>query len=327
MPLAFSEPQLLWLLPVALIVGFLSRRRWQPLARQAIYHPQAALLARLGRASSSSPSPLLVAAILLALLAISGPYWRGLSTTEPTLARNIMLAIDVSGSMRALSESPSGAPPASRLDIVRQAAKRLVGANPQDRFGIIVFADEAVTLLPLNNDHRLVETMISNLKPGLLGERTALGDAIALASEQLRRVASDSRLLILFSDGRHTAGTLSPDLAVTLAEASGMRIFTVAIGHSGPVFFPRGPMKSAELTRLPLAEELLADLATRTRGHYYRSDDLASLERILADISQLARVEQTTETAAGPSLVGPLLLGSLFLLSGHFWRRHLSVQP
>ncbi len=328
MPIAFSQPLLLTLLPLALLfMIWLQRHGGQVVfARRAIYHPQAALLRQLAEAEKPSAS-LLQVAILLALAAISGPYWRGWSAEVPTLGRNIMLAIDVSGSMRAFAAADNNDTPLSRLGIVREAAKKLVAANPQDRFGIIVFADEAITLLPLNDDHRFIAEMITNLKTGLLGERTALGDAIALASEQLSHVDARSRLLILFSDGHNTAGTLSPELAVTLAKTEKVRIFSLAIGRSGPVFFPQGPMKAPVLTQLPLDEQRLASLATLTAGKFYRSNDLASLTKILADIADLARVELPAPAKAGQSLVGGLLLLVLLLLLTHFWRQHLTVQP
>ncbi|NOY62706.1 MAG: VWA domain-containing protein, partial [Gammaproteobacteria bacterium] len=161
-----------------------------------------------------------------------------------------------------------------------------------DRAGLIVFADDAFTVAPISSDLNLIRTLLFQMKNGIAGERTALGDAIALAVKRLQDRQHPARVVILFSDGSNTAGSMSPEDALLLAQESGIKIYTVAIGSNRTVAFPRGANNSPEFTRLPVDEALLRRLAVESGGRYYHAADSSTMMQIIADIDQLETIEQ-----------------------------------
>ncbi len=314
-----------WPLALVPLVLLLGRRRSPPgpLAARALFHPEARLIAGLaGSRPARDPDWPVRIALIAALLALAGPRLTFESTPETRPGRNIVLAIDVSGSMRALTETMLDGEPASRLDLVRAVSKRLVRERPDDRFGIVTFADEAVVYLPLSDDNALAERLLDDLGPGLVGERTALGDAVALACRLLGTMAGRSRLLLIFSDGRNTAGTMSPTLARRLAEALDVRIYAIGVGRPGPALFPRGPAKRPLTAELAPDTATLSALAEGTGGRRFEADDLEGLESIMETIDREATdpLPRASETVADDRLVDGLLVLSLLALGVAVWR-------
>ncbi len=172
-----------WLLVLVPIVLFMGRGRAVrgPFADKALFHPDARGIVELaGRRGAMRNDRLRRIALAVSLLALAGPRLTFGTAPETRPGRNIVLAIDVSGSMRAATRTLQDGEVTSRLAIVRSVSRRLVRERPEDRFGIVAFADEAVVYLPLSDDSALAGRLIDELGPGMIGERTALGDAIAL---------------------------------------------------------------------------------------------------------------------------------------------------
>ena len=323
--LTFLYPALLWTSPLPLLMGWLNHK-WRHPDGAAIYHPHGALIAEL-----QGEMPLrrsvnwgIWISISLLLLATAGPRWNDQDDPALTMGRNIMLAIDVSGSMRALTDDGTGQG-ISRLDRVKAAVRTLLKANPRDRFGIIVFADHAMTYLPISRDHALVAEQLNELGNDIAGERTAIGDAVALASAQLSRFDARSRILILLSDGSNTAGEIAPLKALQTARRDGVRIFSVAVGSDGLVPYPQGPAKPAIAARLPVDRELMTQLAERTGGVFQQASTPSDLENIINNINGLTTTPtKENETFAARELyVIPLLLAvAVYVWSGIFGRRN-----
>lgn len=284
----FAAPLWLLLLPLAPLAGWLARRRAQD-RTGALLHPQAQLLAELQgdhhRGARWAPWLWLLGCALL-LLALARPQWLATQTPGLEPGHNVMFAIDVSGSMRALDYVIDGHP-ASRLDALKRALDRFLAQARGMRVGAVVFADDAMTLLPLTADLALARQLVAEIDNSLAGERTALGDAIALGVERVRAVDDPARVLVLLTDGNATAGTITPDTAATLAREAGVRLYTVAFGRVGRVAFPGSPVEAPVSAELPPDEDQLRRLAAATGGAYFKTDDAETLAGVLAEIERL----------------------------------------
>lgn len=287
----FAAPLWLVLLPLAPLAWRLARRR-APDRTGALLHPQAELLAELqggGRGGERWMPRLWLLCCTLLLLALARPQW--LDTRAPGLepGHNVMFAIDVSGSMRALDYAIDGRP-ASRLDLLKDALRRFLDQAHGMRVGALVFADDAMTLLPLTADLALANQLIAEIDNSLAGETTALGDAIALGVSRVQAVDDPVRVLVLLTDGSATGGAITPDAAAILARQAGVRLHAVGFGRSGKVAYPGSPVDAPASAELPPDEPLLKRLTAATGGVYFRAADAESLSGILAEIQ---RMEQT----------------------------------
>ncbi len=332
--LFFAQTSWLLLLPLPLLMAFSRTRQAMappPDESASILHPQAALLAELAgtaRHSGARGTRLLwLAGCTLLIVALARPQWLDFSSPVARQGHDLMVAIDVSGSMRALDlAGPQRV--LSRLEVVKTALADFLEKRGGDRAGVILFGDQAATYIPLTSDLKLLQTLLADIRPGLLGERTALGDAIALAVTRLQDRAPAARLLLLFSDGANTAGKIPPAAALALAKRHGVRIFTIAVGTAGKVLFPRGPVMTPEVTQLPPDEDLLRQLGEESGGAFYHAAASTDMARILADIDTLAATDIHDPARAGHRewYWLPLMAGLSMLLLAHY-RSRRTVLP
>ncbi len=301
-----ASPWWLVALPAPWALWFMLRRHSAPHSDRgespALFHPQAALLARLatGQARASRGPWLWWLGCVLLMLALARPQWVTWLPDE-RLGRDLLIAIDVSGSMRA-QDFVIDDQPVDRLVTVQRMVDHLLSELSNDRAGLLVFADDVYTLAPLTHDLALVRTLLGEITHDMAGEKTALGDAVAMAVKRLRERPPQARILLLFTDGTNTTGQISPPAALELARRHDVRIYTLGIGTDGRVAFPRGPRDGPLLTEMPLDQ---------TGGRYYRVTNSRALGEVLTDIDRL-------ETLPLPRDIGahrdewywlPLLLG------------------
>ncbi len=323
---SFAAPLWLALLPLPLLLWIIASRKPRTASDSpALRHPQAERLIQLQAALDQRrrlPWLWLAGATLL-VLALARPQW--LETQQES--RNFILAIDVSGSMRALDFTIDGQP-VSRLDMVKRVVSDFMERRRGDRIGLIVFADDAFTLTPLSSDHRLIQQFLADVKNGMAGEKTALGQAIALGVKRLLNQEPGSRALILLTDGTQSSGTISPQSALVMARAEGVRVYAIGIGSHGKVLFPRGPREKPDYKEVPLDEAYLQQLAGETGGRYYRATATEELARIVADVEKV----ETTRVPLDPHQIrnegypAPLLLG-LALITLALMRGETRVAP
>ncbi len=339
--LVFAQSLWLWLLPLPLLILWLGGRvfalkpKLKPKLKHGasgatLLHPRARLLAALAsepRRRAGLRRLLWTTGCLLLILALARPQWLDFSTPPPRPGHDIMIAIDVSGSMRALDFTAPGEAAQleqrSRLEIVKKALEDFLAQRRNDRIGVILFGDHAAVHVPPTTDLALVRQLLADIRPGILGERTALGDAIALAVARLAAGVPDSRILLLFSDGANTAGTTSPETALAEARRLAVRIFAVGVGTEEKVLFPRGPVMAPEVTELPPDTALLQRLAGTTGGAFYHAASSQDMTRILGDIDALVPVMLRDPRHARREdwFALPLLGGLALLLASFFSRR------
>lgn len=200
---------------------------------------------------------------------------------------SIVLAVDISSSMLAEDFAPQ-----NRLDVAKQTATEFVRARNTDRVGLVTFAAQALTLVPVTTDYAVLEQALAGLHIGLLEDGTAIGTAIATSANRLRRSPDKSKVLVLLTDGENNRGTVDPRTAAQAAAAFGIRIYTIGVGTQGEAPVPTGlGMQGLRYQTLPVEidEALLTDVARMTGGRYFRAVDKASLRSIFQEIDRLEK--------------------------------------
>lgn len=215
---------------------------------------------------------LLLALAWVSLVAASArPQTMGEPIPSPLSGRDLMLGIDISGSMND-SDLYAGNRRATRLDVVRLVARDFVARRVGDRIGLIMFGSQAYVQTPLTTDHETVIHFLDEAVVGLAGRDTAIGDAIGLAVKRLRERPGTARVLILLTDGANSAGVVNPLAAARLAAESDIRVHTIGVGRQAG---------------RQLDEATLREVAESTGGAYFRARDAAELEQIYREIDTL----------------------------------------
>jgi Ca-activated chloride channel family protein len=259
---------------------------------------------------------LLAWALLVA--AAARPQWLGPPEDVPRSGRDLLLAIDTSGSM-SIEDMQLGGRPAQRFSAIQAIASDFVQRRAGDRVGLILFGTRAYLLVPLTFDLRTVSKQLADATIGLAGRETAIGDAVGLAVKRLRERPRDQRVLVLLTDGVNTSGELDPAKAVDLAVANGLRIYTIGIGADAmrvdSLFGSRIVNPSADLD-----EKMLTRMAERTGGRYFRarnSDELADIYRSIDRLEPVADTRQSlrpVDELYWVPLAGTLALAAAALL-------------
>lgn len=200
---------------------------------------------------------------------------------------DIMLAVDLSGSMRALDFSKNNER-VNRLDVAKEVVGNFVEDRKDDRIGLVLFGDHAYQYAPLTQDTPAVSKMLDDTVISMAGDGTAIGDAIGLAVKGLRDRPEKSRIIILLTDGEDTASSIPPLQAAKLAREYGIKIYTIGIGSNGPVPYPDQYGRIVMVvTRLD--EKLLREIADTTGGGYFRATDSNALEKVYEQINKLEK--------------------------------------
>ncbi len=231
------------------------------------------------------------------VLAMMRPQWLEPHKEVKTEGYDLMLAVDASRSMGALDFSVN-AREVTRMAVIKGVLGRFVASREGDRVGLIVFGDQAYVLTPLTQDVQAVRNLVDTVVPSIVGDATAMGDAIGLAVKKLRERPEGSRVLVLVTDGESTAGSLPPMVAARLAAVEGIRIYTIGVGSKGLVpFYENGRRR---MVRMEIDEDLLRKVASLTGGSYFRATDANALEKIYRQIDSLEKTEAETRSALIP---------------------------
>jgi len=230
---------------------------------------------------------------LLLVVAAMGPRWVGDPEPVPTRGRDLMMALDLSGSM-ARDDFEWQGRAVDRFSIVNAVARDFVAKREGDRVGLILFGTRAYLQAPLTSDRRTVIEMLADSEVGLAGEETAIGDAIGVAVKHLRNRPADERVLILLSDGASNAGVADPLDAARLAAQEGIRIYTIGVGGAAQQI--RTPFGLQAFGGSDLDERALQQIADLTGGTYFRAGDTQSLISVYERIDALEPTEGEVES-------------------------------
>lgn len=232
----------------------------------------------------------LVAAVAWSLLvfAAARPQWVGEPVAIPVTGRDLMLAVDLSGSMKR-RDMKVGDQWVARLDVVKQVAGEFIERRDGDRIGLILFGTRAYLQAPLTFDRPTVRTLLEEAVIGLAGEQTAIGDAIGLGVKRLKERPASNRVLILLTDGANTAGEVRPMDAARFAAKLGLRIYTIGVGAD--VAMMRRLYGTARMNpSADLDEPTLAAIARATGGRYFRARETSELVEIYRTLDELEPV-------------------------------------
>ncbi len=257
----------------------------------------------------------------LLVLAASRPQWLGESVAVPVSGRDLVLAVDLSDSMRTADFRINDAQ-VNRLQAAKIVASDFIDRRRGDRLGLVLFGTQAYLQTPLTFDTKTVNRLLQEAAIGLAGERTAIGDAIGLALKRLGTRPGNQRVLILMTDGANTAGEVSPIRAAQLAAERGLKIYTIGIGADEEIevtwFGLRRRNPAAQLD-----EETLRNVAELSGGRYFRARDaeeLAEIYQLLDELEPLPS-DQRQLRPMKSLFVWPLTLA--LLLAGLITLRHL----
>ncbi len=230
---------------------------------------------------------------LLLVLAAARPQWIGEIESVPVTGRDLLLAVDISGSMDT-QDMILKKTAVNRLKVVKKVAGEFIQRRHGDRVGLILFGSRAYLQTPLTFDTETTATLLNESEIGLAGRETAIGDAIGLAVKRLRDDAAADRVLVLLTDGANTSGEVQPLQAAEFAARDGLTVYTVGVGADEMMvqdfFGSRVVNPSADLD-----EDTLRTIAERTGGRYFRARDAVSLEKIYEILDELEPVESDVE--------------------------------
>jgi Ca-activated chloride channel family protein len=318
----FAEPWWLLLLVLIPVVGWLLRRPGEE-GSGGMSHPDIRLLpwdvTTRSRAARALPW-LTVIALTLLIVAMARP--RELQEVVQVSAEgiDIVLTLDISGSMRAEDFQPD-----NRFVVAKRVLQGFIERTQEDRLALVVFAGKAFTQCPLTLDHDMVLRLLDDVELGMVEDGTAIGMAIATGAARLEESAAESRVIILLTDGRNNAGAIDPLTAAKAAGAIGVKIYAVGVGTEEgariPIDDPRfgsGYARNPDGTyqRTKMDEETLRQVAELSGGRYFRAADPDSLQQIYEQIRALEKSRfETTEYHRYEELAGKLVLPALGLLA------------
>jgi Ca-activated chloride channel family protein len=294
----FLQPEWFWLLALLPLV-MLWRGRRGPVA--AVQYSDVGIARDVARRSRSRIGSLvwllpLLAAVLM-IVGLARPQ-RGHSRTEVTAnGIDIVLGLDVSGSMQALDFEIDNQR-MNRIEVVKAVVAKFIEQRPNDRIGLIAFAGAPYLVSPLTLDHDWLQQNLERVNVGAGDDGTAIGSAIAASVNRLRTTPAKSKVVILLTDGMNNTGKISPLSAAEAAKALGVKIYTIGVGVRGkapiPVKDEAGNMHMI-MAKVDVDEKTLQAVADQTGGKFYRATDTDSLQRIYEQINSLERTPQTVQ--------------------------------
>ena len=289
----FEWPWLLTALPLPLLVRWLLPAN-TPLEQSALKVPFLDDFSdtKTPLISKHQQWPLLLATIawFLLVIACTRPQWLGEPIEQAVSGRDLMLAVDLSGSMEE-QDFLINKNPVDRLTAIKWVASDFINRRIGDRIGLILFGTQAYLQTPLTFDRKTVLTLLNESAIGLAGENTAIGDAIGLAVKRLKNQPANSRVLILLTDGANTAGEVSPLKAAELAAANQLKIYTIGVGADEMIvrsFFGNRKVNPSQ----DLDENTLVKVAESTGGRYFRARNSEELNNIYMLLDKLEPVEK-----------------------------------
>jgi Ca-activated chloride channel family protein len=285
---SFEWPWVFWLLPLPYLVHrFLPAYQARGSALRVPFLPRLeSLLGERALRSARTRSLLRLMALsacwLLTVGALARPVLHGARVERQTAARDLLLVVDLSGSMAATDLTPAGAAPRSRLDVVKSVVRSFIAERAGDRLGLVVFGAAPYVQVPFTLDTRVVQQLLDETDVGMAGPATALGDAVGLSLSLLARSDAKSRVVIVLTDGNDTGSSVPPLQAARIAAARGVTLYTIGVGD------PRAAGEQA------LNTSVLERMAELTQGRYIFAGDADSLAGAYRVLDSLEPVAQRT---------------------------------
>lgn len=217
------------------------------------------------------------------IVALARPQSHDNFNTSRINGTDIVIALDISGSMMAKDFSPS------RFAAAKSTASKFVNQREHDNMGLVVFAGESLSLMPLTNDRGALVNAIDNIEMGDLTDGTAIGDGLVSAINRIVSGKAKSKSIILLTDGTNNAGEVPPSTAAQIAKQKGIRVYTIGVGTNGTIKIPDPYGFSSTTIETKIDEESLREIANTTNGKYFRAKDEKVLKKVFEEIDSLEK--------------------------------------
>ena len=233
------------------------------------------------------PFILRCAVVILLSVCLARPQLSNRWSKESTEGIDIMMAIDISGTMQAEDLKPN------RLEAAKQVATEFVTDRPNDNIGLVVFAGESFTQCPLTTDHAVLINLFKSVKFGMIDDGTAIGLGLANAVNRMKDNPTKSKVIILLTDGSNNCGDIDPLTAAEIARTFGIRVYAIGVGSKGEARIPYQTPIGIQYTTISgqFDENTLRQIADKTDGQYFRATDNASLKAIYKEIDQMEKTK------------------------------------
>lgn len=313
--MTFQNPEILWLLLIVpLLVAYYV---WVGRQRATL------LVSTLGSGRAPRtlrywlrhlPQALRLISLSLLIVALARPVEEHAESETTIEGIDIVLAMDISGSMLAQDFKPN------RIESAKNIASEFVADRQGDRLSIVAFAGEAFTQCPLTSDRSAVQTSLARLRSGIIDDGTAIGNGLATAINRLRESSSKSKVVVLLTDGVNNSGSMSPLMAADIAKNMGIKVYTIGVGRRGqaptPVMDAFGNVGLA-MMNVEIDEELLREISSLTGGKYFRAENAEALTKIYDEIDQMekSKVEINDYISYEELYLGWLIWGLILLIA------------
>ena len=257
------------------------------------------------------PFILRLLSIAFIIVALAKPQTRNEEQNAEGEGIDIILCLDVSGSMTAQDFTPN------RMEAAKKVATDFINKRLTDRIGIVIFAGESFTQCPLTTDHDVLVSAIENIRNGLLEDGTAIGAGLSTSVDRIRNSTSKSKIVLLLTDGENNSGLIDPKTAKEIAKAFGIKVYTIGVGTEGfapqPINTPTGIVMQTQ--KVSIDEKLLTEIANETGGKYFRAKDNNSLNSIYATIDTLEKSKiEIIKTVRFEDKFYPFVIAAIFFL-------------
>jgi len=270
------------------------------------------------------PFALRILAVAVFIVALARPQSTDSWSSSTTEGIDIVVALDISGSMLAEDFKPN------RLEAAKSDAIKFISGRPNDRIGLVVFAGESFTQCPLTTDHAILINLINDVKSGMIEDGTAIGVGLANSVSRLKESSAASKVVILMTDGVNNHGEIPPLTAADIAQTLGIRVYTIGIGTQGQAPYPFTDAfgnKHYQNVDVEIDEEVLSQIAAQTDGRYFRATSNKRLQEVYEQIDKLEKSKiETKEYSKKNEKYLSLLLAGLALLAFELLMRNTVLR-
>ena len=226
--------------------------------------------------------------LLFLIIALARPQNSAVNETINSEGLDIVMSLDISGSMLAEDFKPN------RIDAAKKVAQTFIENRPTDRIGLVIFSGESFTQCPLTTDQNVLKEQLKNVRSGLLEDGTAIGMGLATAVERLRNSTAKTKVIILLTDGVNNAGLIDPITALEIAKAYKIRVYTIGVGSQGSAPYPvkdQFGRTTMQMMPVQIDEALMQKISRETGGKYYRATNNTSLGKVYDEIDRLEKTK------------------------------------
>ncbi|MBK5286614.1 MAG: VWA domain-containing protein [Bacteroidia bacterium] len=319
--MTYAHPYFFWLLvliPLLAAFYFFFLNRKKPVIHFSSFAVLTGVRKTLRQRFLHLPMILRLLAVSVFIIAMARPQSTSKSQSINSEGIDIVLCMDISGSMLAEDFKPN------RIEAGKKVALDFIEGRENDRIGLVIFSGESFTQCPITTDHAVIKNLFKSVTTGLLNDGTAIGEGLATAVSRIKDSKAKSKVVILLTDGVNNAGSIAPATAGEIAKTFGIKVYTIGIGTNGTAPYPvKTPFGiQYQNMEVQIDEDILRQIANETGGKYFRATDNNKLKQIYAEIDRMEKtvIEVTEFRRKGEEFLPWVIAGLLLLFAEGFSR-------